>query len=387
MKLTRALRKISKLKNRLKVVQGSTSAGKTYAILQIWIINALEQNPKFIGMNSIVSESMPHLRRGAEKDFFDILLGEGLYIRENHNKSNHTYKIGECVFEFFSADQDDKLRGARRKNLFLNEANNIKEAAYDQLEIRTEHNIWIDFNPVADFWGLHQGEEPLIVTYKDNQYLSDNIVKAIESRRDNEQWWRVYGLGLLGTVEGVIITNWEPINGVPEEAELLGHGLDFGFSNDPTAVVSLYRYNGEIIVDELLFEKGLTNKEIADKLKPISGALYCDSAEPKSIKELNNESVRALPAKKGKDSVKFGLQLLQDYRIRPTSSSLNLITALRNYSWAKDRNGDYINTPNHAFSDIVDALRYGAVMLLTTKGQYSSPKRTNNIKKKQLDIW
>ena len=255
MKLTRALRKISRLKNRLKVVQGSTSAGKTYAILQIWIINALEQNPKFIGINSIVSESMPHLRRGAEKDFFDILLGEGLYIRENHNKSNHTYKIGECVLEFFSADQDDNLRGARRKNLFLNEANNIKEAAYDQLEIRTEHNIWIDFNPVADFWGLHQGEEPLIVTYKDNQYLSDNIVKAIESRRDNEQWWRVYGLGLLGTVEGVIITNWEPINGVPEEAELLGHGLDFGFSNDPTAVVSLYRYNGEIIVDELLWCK------------------------------------------------------------------------------------------------------------------------------------
>lgn len=368
MKVTKALRKISLLKGRVRVIQGSTSAGKTYGVLQQWIINALSNNPKFKGVNSIVSESMPHLRRGAEKDFFDILFGEDLYVRENHNKSNHTYRIGDAVFEFFSADQDDKLRGARRSNLFINEANNVSKAAFDQLDIRTEHNIWLDFNPVADFWGLHLGEDALIVTYKDNQFLSPNIVKSIESRKSNEAWWRVYGLGLLGSVEGVILTNWETISVVPDDAEFLCHSLDWGFSNDPTVVVSLYRYNGEILIDELLYERGLTNNDIANKLKgSMKGIVYCDSAEPKSIKELNNYGIKALPAKKGKDSVAYGLQLLQDYKLRPTVESLNVITALRNYSWLKNKESGtgFINKPNHAFSDAIDAIRYGAVMVLS----------------------
>lgn len=373
MKLTRAYYKIDKLKKRVKVIQGGTSASKTYSILQKWIMEAGKENPKFTGVNSIVSESLPHLKRGAMRDFFEILNNEGIYNREAHNKSDSLYTINDAVFEFFSVDQEDKLRGARRKNLFINEANNITQHAYDQLEVRTQYDIWLDFNPVAEFWGHRLPDSDFVkLTYKDNGALDPNIVKAIESRQHNKQWWQVYGLGEVGTLEGVIYDNWETIDKVPEEAELIGTGLDFGFTNDPSAAVTCYRYDGEIIINEILFKKGLTNREIALMLKEKeTGMIYADSAEPKSISEIRTFGVSIQGAKKGKDSVMYGIQLVRDYKLRPTKNSVNLIRALRNYSYEKDRSGNYINKPNHAFSDILDALRYLVVMRLgQNKGEY-----------------
>ena len=371
--ITRSGKKISSLRNRLKVVQGGTSAGKTYAILQLWILNALHGNEKFKGVNSIVSESLPHLKRGALRDFLEILNNIGYYNIKDHNRTNNTYTLNGCVFEFFPADDASKLRGGRRLNLFINEANNVTKLAYDELEVRTKHNIWIDYNPVADFYGMHLGEDPLVLTYSDNQMLDNNIRQSIESRKNNEQWFRVYGLGLVGTLEGQIYKNWEVIDKIPEDAERLGSGLDFGFSQDPTAVVTVYRYDSELIINEVLYRKGMTNSEIALFLKDqTTGMIYADSAEPKSIHEIQSYGIQIRGARKGKDSVIFGINLLQDYKLRPTKTSVNLIKALRNYSWTKNKDGEYINKPNHAFSDVLDALRYFGIMTLNkSEGVYA----------------
>ena len=369
LKITTAGQKIERLTKRIKVVQGGTSASKTYSILQRWIISALENNEEFSGINSIVSESMPHLKRGAMRDFFEILKNAGLYDRTAHNKTDSTYKINDSVFEFFSADQDDKLRGARRNNLFVNEANNVSKDAFDQMESRTKYGIWIDFNPVAEFWGHSlPGSDFIKLTYQDNECLHENIVRSIESRKGDNQWWKVYGLGEIGSVEGLILTNWSQTERVPDDAELLCTGLDFGFTNDPTVAVRLYRYNGEIILDEILYRLGYSNREIALHLKDYeTGTIYADSAEPKSIAEIRKYGLPIHGAKKGKDSVAFGIDLLQQYKLRPTKGSVNVLKSLRNYSWDKDRAGAWLNRPNHAFSDPIDAIRYGAVMRLGNK--------------------
>ena len=333
--------------------------------MQYWILQGILKNKEFNGINSIVAESVPHLKRGAMRDFFDIINSLGMYNRDSHNKSDNIYTINQAQFEFFSADQEDKLRGARRNNLFMNEANNMSKHAFDELEVRTKHNVWIDFNPVSQFWGHDLKDVDFLkLTYKDNEMLDEQIVRSIESRKHNDQWWKVYGLGEIGSVEGVILTNWSPIDTVPEDAEYLCSGLDFGFTNDPTAVVNIYRYDSELIIDEVLYQKGMTNREIALAIKDKVQVVYADSAEPKSIAEIRNYGLRIIGADKGKDSVAYGIQMLQDYKLRPTKQSLNLIKALRNYSYQRTKDGSYINKPDHNFSDIIDAMRYGVIMRL-----------------------
>ncbi len=378
MKLTSAYRQISQMTSRVKVVQGGTSAGKTYSILQDWILAAAHEghprHEEFDGISSICAESIPHLKRGAMRDFFTILKNENLYDEIYHNKTERMYQIGKATFEFFPADDASKQRGARRKNLFLNEANNMVKDVFDQLEVRTEHGIWLDFNPVAEFWGHHLHEDKAFetefvkLTYLDNEALSENIVRSIESRKGENMWWKVYGLGEIGTVEGVILRDWEPIDKVPEDAELLATGLDFGFSNDPTVAVTLYRYDGEVIADELFCATGLSNRDIADQLGAYNtGTVYCDSAEPKSIAEIRKYGLPVHAARKGKDSVRFGIDLMQQYRIRPTQDSTNLIKSLRNYSWRQTRDGSWMNIPDHNWSDPIDAMRYAFVMRLGNK--------------------
>ena len=371
MKLTPAYQKIAKIKKRVRVIQGGMGAGKTYSILQHWIIQATNNDPEFNGFNSIVSESMPHLRRGAMRDFFAILFEAGIYNPAAHNKTDSLYTINYSVFEFFPADDDSKLRGARRKNLFLNECNNISLHSYNELEPRTQCGVWLDFNPVSAFWAHDLDSsfsERIVLTYLDNPMLSTNERRSIEGRRDNEQWFKVFGRGEIGSVEGIILSNWSIIDQVPEDAELLCTGLDFGFSQDPTVSITLYRYNGELLADQTFYQLGATNRDIANHFKSLErdyGVIYADAAEPKSIAEIRSYGIRIQPAKKGQDSVRAGLTLLQDHKIRPTQSSIELIKSLRNYSWQKDKTGAYMNVPNHAFSDPIDALRYGAVMRLT----------------------
>lgn len=361
-KKTTAVDKILKMKKRLKIIQGGTSAGKTIAILLILIDKAQSLKGKTF---SVVSESLPHLRRGAIKDFLAIMQRHGYYKDDLWNVSNFTYTFETGTkIEFFSADSPDKVRGPRRDVLFLNEANNVSYETFTQLSIRTNDEIYVDFNPLSSFW-VHEEIIPkqehdfLILTYKDNEGLPENIVKEIESRKDNKRFWTVYGLGQIGEAEGKIYTGWAQIDDIPHEARLERYGVDFGYTNDPTAIVALYAYNGGFIADEICYQKGMSNRQIADLLLGLDRALVvADSAEPKSIDEIASFGIQIVPCNKGPGSVNQGIQFVQDQKISVTKRSTNLLKEYRGYSWMTDKDGKVLNTPEGGMDHGLDALRY-----------------------------
>tara|TARA_R110002126_G_scaffold65900_3_gene167812 strand:- start:983 stop:2146 length:1164 start_codon:yes stop_codon:yes gene_type:complete len=380
---TTAIRKLHALTKRKKVIQGGTSAGKTFGILPILIDRCIRNaNTE----TSVVSESVPHLRRGAIKDFLKIMIAVGRYRDNQWNRSTLKYSFTNGSYiEFFSVEQPDKLRGARRTVLYVNEANNVPFEAYNQLAIRTSGDIWIDFNPTANFWAhkevANQSDADFItLTYKDNEALPATIVDEIEAARDKAKtseywsnWWKVYGLGQIGSLEGVCIKEWEKIE-LPEEARLLCYGMDFGYSNDPTTLIGLYKYNDAYIFDEIIYQTKLLNINISELLKAneITDVIYADSAEPKSIAELKTYKHKILPCTKGKDSIVFGINLINQNKIYITSRSKNLIKELQSYTWMKDREGNTINKPIDDFNHCIDACRYAISSQLATpnKGKY-----------------
>ena len=373
------------MKSRIKVIQGGTSASKTFSILAILIDKAIK-NPNL--EISVVSESIPHLRRGANKDFLKIMKETGRYIPHHYNKTLLRYEFSNGSYiEFFSADDESRLRGARRNILYLNESNNINYDAYLQLQIRTDGEIYLDYNPTSRFW-VHTevigqpDTELLILTYKDNEALSGEIVKQLEANRSKaltssywDNWCRVYLDGLTGQVEGTIYTDFEVIDIIPEEARLLGWGLDFGFSNDPAALIGLYKYNDDIIVDEVIYQTGLLNTDLSNLMKTygVLGEIYADSAEPKSIEEIRRMGFNIKPAQKGPDSILNGIDILKRKRIHVTKQSVNLLKELNNYKWVTDKNGNKLNKPVDMFNHALDAVRYVALnkMKVDNKGMYN----------------
>lgn len=375
-KYTTAIDKIRKLKKRKKVVQGGSSAGKTFAILAI-LIDRCARTPNL--EVSVVSESIPHLRRGALKDFLKIMKETGRFIDNNFNKTLLRYQFTNGAYiEFFSADDDSKMRGARRDILYINEANNISFESYVQLAIRTSGDIYMDFNPVARFWAhtevmMEEDADFLIITYKDNEGLPQPVVDMLEQNRVKavtnaywENWCRVYLDGQIGNLEGAVFPTWSEIDSIPEEAKLIGAGLDFGFTNDPSTLVAVWKMDNNIYIDEVFFQKGLSNSDIATLIKSsgLNCEIFADSAEPKSISEIKKYGVRILPAQKGKDSVNFGISIIQEYNIFITSRSNNTKDEFGKYTWKKDGEGFFTNIPIDIFNHSIDALRYLAIMKL-----------------------
>jgi phage terminase large subunit len=360
-----ATKKIAKMNQKIRIVQGGTSASKTISIL-LYLIN-LAQSDKKKTLTSIVAESTPHLKRGALRDFKNILQEHGYWKDNNWNATDsiYTFETGSQI-EFFSADQPDKLRGARRDRCFINEANNVPLDTFDQLEVRTKEFIFVDFNPTNEFWVFtdilqkRQDVDYITLTYKDNEALSPEIVQSIEARKNRKGWWQVYGLGQLGEVEGKIYKDWQIIDEIPHEARLERYGLDFGYSNDPAAIVAVYKYNGGYILDEILYQKGYSNKRIADAIlnQEKTALIIADSAEPKSIDELISYGINVIGANKGADSVNYGIRLIQDQRISMTKRSVNLIKEYRNYLWRTDKNGAILDIPEGGFDHALDAARY-----------------------------
>lgn len=370
--LTTATKKIANLQKRIRIVQGGTSASKTVSVVLFLIAKA--QTDKTPTITSIVSESFPHLKRGAIRDFLAIMQEHRYFKDELWNKTDYvyTFETGSRI-EFFSVDQPGKVRGPRRDRLFINEANNVSFESFEQLEVRTKEFIILDYNPSGEFWEKTEIEEKrtdwekLILTYKDNEALSPEIVASIEQRKERKDWWQVYGLGLLGEIEGKIYKDWAIVDEIPHEARLERYGLDFGYTNDPTAIVAIYKYNGGFILDEIIFQKGLSNRQISDILSNYpSSIVVADSAEPKSIDEIAGYGISILPANKGKDSVRNGIQLVQSQRISVTKRSTNIIKEYRNYLWAKGREGKFLtpNEPEHGFSHSMDAIRYGLASIV-----------------------
>lgn len=377
---TTATRKIKGLSKRIRAIPGGTSASKTISVLLFLIASA--QSDTASTLTSIVAESFPHLRRGALRDFLNILQAHHYFKDASWDKTNsiYTFETGSQI-EFFSVDQPEKVRGARRDRLFINEANNIPFSAFEELEVRTKEFIILDWNPTNSYWyyeevkGKRNDVEELTLTYLDNEALAPEIVRSIEQRRNRKGWFQVYGLGQLGEVEGKIFKDWQIIDEVPHEARLVRRGLDFGYTNDPSVLIDIYRYNGGFILDEIIYQTGLSNRQIADTIKSRENNVLtiADSAEPKSIDEIRSYGVNIIGASKGSGSVLQGIQFVQDQRISVTKKSINTIKDYRNYLWKTDRGGKIINEPEHTFSHSCDAIRYGL------SGYREAPVQTNEL--------
>lgn len=383
---TTAYNKIAALKKDLRIIQGGTSASKTISIL-LYLIDYCQSVPN--KMVSVVSESLPHMKKGALKDFLTIMKVHGYYDEKRHNKTDqqYTFETGS-IMEFFGLDDPDKAHGPRRDVLFVNEANNVSYSTFDALDVRTHDFTIIDYNPTTEFWVHtevipHHDHDFLILTYKDNEALPEKMVRKIEARKHNENWWRVYGLGLVGKLEGLIFPNFEIIPKVPEDARLERHIVDFGYTNDDAAVGDLYSWNGGFVVDELAYGTGIKNREIANFIRgsenlPLVGAdrkydqrtevlTVADSAEPKSIDDLEDCGVKVVGSTKGSGSVNAGIEQVQDQKIYITAQSTNYIKCFRNYQWKIDkRTGKSTNEPEHEFSHAPDSVRYGITDILGT---------------------
>ncbi len=380
LKRTTAINKILALKKRIKIIQGGTSAGKTFGILPILIDKAAKKGGLEI---SVVAESIPHLRRGALRDFLKVMKWTNRFVDDRYNKSLLKYEFANGSFiEFFSADDSSKLRGARRDILYVNECNNVNFEAYNELSIRTKHEVYLDFNPANEFWVEEIKEDKeadfIILTYKDNEALDKGIVDQIEKNRLKAEtstywrnWWKVYGLGELGMLEGVVFSNWKQIDTIPKEARLVGIGLDFGYTNDPTSCIEIYRHNEKRILNEIVYQTGMLNSDIANKL-PKDVPVYADSAEPKSIADIQRYGITIKGVTKGRDSINYGIDVMQRENYLVTSNSTNLIKELRSYCWDTDKTGKRLNKPIDNYNHAIDAVRYHEMETLGMNKNYGS---------------
>jgi phage terminase large subunit len=301
------------------------------------------------------------------RDFLNIMQAHGYFeeARWNRTDSIYTFETGSII-EFFGADQPAKVRGPRRDRLVMNECNNMAFETFEQLEVRTRDEIYLDWNPTNEFWfytdvlGHRDDVDHIILTYKDNEALEPSIVESIEQRKSRKGWWTVYGEGKLGEVDGKIYRDWLIVDELPHDAKLERFGLDFGYTNDPSCVVAVYRHGDGLILDEVLYQKGMLNSQLAAILQNQEASIMvvADSAEPKSIDELAAYGIPIVPAKKGRDSVKAGIDLVQDQRISVTKRSVNIIKEYRNYLWETDKDGKILNVPEHTYSHSMDAIRY-----------------------------
>lgn len=377
---TTAINKILKLQKFIKGIQGGTSAGKTFGILPILIDTAIKETGVDV---SVVAESIPHLKRGAIKDFHKIMQSTGRWRDSNWNGSDFKYRFSNgSTIEFFSSDSDAKLRGARRDYLYMNEANNQTFNAFNELAARTKKGVYLDWNPTNEFW-FHEhlindkDVDFIILTYLDNEACPESAVNFINKAKEKsatsdywDNWYKVYGLGLIGSLQGAIF-EFNQVDSIPKEAEFISYAIDWGFTNDPTALIEAYRYNGELYINELIYQTGLTNSDIITKLKELNinktHSIVADSAEPKSIEDLKRAGYNIKGAEKGKDSIMNSIVTLKDYKINVTKYSVNLIKELRGYVWERDKEGKNLNCPIDFNNHAIDALRYVALNKLRKK--------------------
>lgn len=356
--------------------EGGTRSGKTFAALQfLWFLLGKDKEPT---INSVVSETMPHLKRGAIRDFQAILgqtWNEQLW---NKSESIYIHPVSGSRLEFFSADAPAKVHGPARKRLFLNECNHINWETARQLFVRTRGLIMLDYNPTHRFWAneiIEQREACAKVhsTYLDNPFLSREQVVEIESNKNDTNWWRVYGLGLVGQLEGLIFPDFEQVDAMPEKSDgmIESYGWDFGFTNDPSVFVHAFTDTRKRVIyaDELCYRKGMLNSDMAQGMKSQqvqrNVPVYGDAAEPKTIEDLHRYGYNVLPSYKATRKAEQ-LQQMKGYTLCVTKRSLNMIRELRGYTWQRDKDGNWLNEPIPIADHSIDALRYAVNQYIAT---------------------
>lgn len=347
---------------RVCVFQGSSRASKTYNILIYWIYKLLQEEGKTL---SIVRKTLPALKGSVLRDLKEILLNFGVYEQSKWHSVDGYFELGSNIIEWFSVDDETKLRGRKRDYLFINEATEISEEEYTQLILRTSDRVIIDLNPsLWNSWIYDlEGKEDVfytVVTYQDNPFLSQVQIKEIEKLQYRDQnLWRVFGLGQKGVPTRVVFNHQQMSDGIPSEAKLLGYGVDFGWS-DPNTLVGVYKLNDSIYVDELLYLKHTTLPDFIYKIKDLGLNLredfICDSANPQAIEEMKRNGINSKPVVKG--SILHGIDLIKRHDLFITPTSLNLINEFNSYVWKQDKNLNNLDEPVDSDNHGLDCIRY-----------------------------
>lgn len=373
---------------RVYINQGGTSSGKTYTIMQVLIYVAILEAGS---ITTVVGQDLPNLKVGALRDTKTILAGSdwltGFF--DLHESGHYLRCKNGSIIEFKSYKDEQDAKNGKRDYLFVNEANGIPYEIYWQLAIRTRKKIWVDYNPSERFWVHNEvkgrkGAKMIISDHRGNPFLSKDEHDRIEGIEDKELW-KVYARGLTGKLSGVIFPNFHIVDRLPDRAswKVQGYGLDFGFTNDPTALVHCIIAHGELWTDLEIYETGLTNPMIAENAKEAgltkADQIIADSAEPKSIAELRNAGLWVIPTVKGGDSITVGIDILHRYKWNVTRRSIGMIEELQSYKWKRDRDGKKTNTPVDKFNHAIDATRYFALMRLNVRRAGGAKARIINL--------
>jgi len=355
----------------ITINQGGSSSGKTYAIMQVLFCRACQSGKQVI---TVVGQDIPNLKSGVLRDALKIYdSSEALKaLIKSYNKTDRIFEFRNgSVIEFKSYGNAQDAKSGKRDYLFVNEADGITWEVYLELALRTKNQVYIDFNPTCAFWAHdnlvgQEGVQLIISDHRHNPFLSDKSRLVLEALKNTDlERWRVYARGLTGKITGLILNNWHICPAVPSGAKLIAAGLDFGFTNDETGCVLVYRQNGELWIDEVLYETGLTNPDISIKLVAAGVSrhteIIADSAEPKSIEELRRLGWYVTGAKKGADSIINSIDILKRYRLNVTDNSVNLRNELSRYKWKTDASGRNLNVPLDKWNHLIDPLRYVAL--------------------------
>ena len=364
--------------DRIAILQGGTRSGKSYSAIQYLITKALEDSGIAV---SIVRKSFPSLRISALRDFKTILKEWGIWEEDNWYASENSYTFDNgSVIEFLSVQDSERRKGTKRNYLFIDEANELNYEDYFQLSIRTTDKIILAYNPSfpTNHWIFtqvltHPEAKRYVTTFLDNPFLDENIAKEIERLKDTSpSYYKIYGLGLEGVVEGLIFDNVEVIDIIPDTAELMGYGIDFGYTNDPTALVALWKTEDGILFDEICYMKGLLSNQIANFIKAAYNQwgrkeVIADSADPRLIEEIFRNGINIKPCIKGPDSILAGIDTMKQHKIYLTKKSENMVNEFYSYTFKKDKNEVFLNEPVDTLNHAIDAARYISTFKLSNK--------------------
>jgi len=361
------------------ILRGGTRSAKSYSAIQWLIVKALKESGTTV---SIVRKSFPSLRISALRDFKTIMSGLEIWEEERWMATEKAYRFDNgSIVEFLSVDDAEKRKGTKRDYLFIDEANELEYQDFFQLFIRTTHKTILAFNPSfsKQHWiytqvAIHPEAEEFISTYRDNPFLDSGIVQEIERLKEiSPSYYKTYGEAEFGMVEGLIFDNIRVIDKLPEEAELLCYGLDIGYTNDPTSLIALHKYDDTIILDEIVYSRGLLGNQIANFCLAAyerygRSDIWIDSSEPRLRDELVRYGVNCKSVTKGPNSIQMGIDIMKQHHISVTKGSNNLLNELFSYSWKKDKGGNVINEPEDFNNHAIDAARYAFMMRLSKKG-------------------
>ena len=360
---------------RICILQGGTRSSKSFSALQWLLVRALIEPNIVI---SIVRKSFPSMRVSIMRDWQTILKQLEIWSDDNWSATEHIYQFDNgSMVEFMSIDSSEKRKGSARDYLFIDECNELSREDYFQLFIRTRKKTIIAYNPsfgtnhyIFNEIQTHPESSLYISTFLDNPFLEKSIIEEIERLKwINPEYYKIYGLGLPGNNVGTIFTA-ELVEQIPDEAKFVAFGMDFGFSIDPSTLVAVYKWNENLYFEELLYKKGLVTSEIIAELKSLDvqrNPIWGDSAESRLIEELYRAGFNIKPVKKGKDSIKMGIDIMHQHKLHILKSSVNIVREFSEYVWTVDKNGNFENIPVDYSNHAIDAIRYVCMEQLNQK--------------------